>query len=121
MKDEKFQGKVLDSNGQIVGGEQDKAKALSKALTGLAMHAHLHSKKLDEDLLPIPKIKLDEQISNVMDAIDDEPGVTLFMAFGLYIAMNPEDVTGISQDDTGEAFNRFMKILNSIEPTGEQN
>lgn len=109
--------KLVNEHGELITNKHDKykAKSLSRAITALAMHAHLVAKKLDEDLLPIPKSKINEQVTNLLNAIEDNPTITLYIGFGLYIAMNPEDVTGIKQEETGEAFNRYMKILNSIE------
>jgi hypothetical protein len=110
--------KLLDKEGKPVSNQETKTKALGKALTALAMHSHLVAKKIDDNLMPIHQSEMEGQLTKLKEAIDDEPGVTLFIGFGLYMAMNPPEVTGIAEELTGEAFNRYMKVLNSIEQGG---
>jgi len=107
--------KLVDKDGNIITNEETKTKAISKAMTALAMHAHLVAKKFDENLIRIPQRKIDEQLGNLSSAIGDDPNISLYIGFGLFMAMNPEDITGIPEEFTSKAFSQYMKILNSIE------
>lgn len=112
--------RIVNKDGQKITNEDTKTKALSKSLTSLAMHAHLVAKKLDENLIPIAQHKIDKHIRDLVDAIGEDESITLYLGFGLFVAMNPEEAHGIPDEFTKKAFGSYMKILNSIEEPGDK-
>lgn len=106
--------KLLDKDGKIISNEQTKTKNLGKALNALTMHAFLNAAKLDEHMKEIPTFRLNQEIAKLRRAIDDEPAITLYMAFGLFLAINNEDSHGVPDEHMDKAFAIFMNIMNKI-------
>jgi len=107
--------RLVDKEGNTISNEKTKSRNLGTALNALTMHAFLNAAKLDENMKEIPKHQLNQQIARLRTTIDDEPSITLYMAFGLFLAINPETSHGIPAETMDKAFTIFMNIMNKIQ------
>ena len=105
---------MVDKDGNLITNERTKAQALGKALNAMTMHSFLTTAKVDENMTPYPEHRINAQVVRLRDAIEDDPNISLYIAFGLFMAINGEETHGIPEEQTKEAFNRFMTIMNKI-------